>query len=130
MICLSTLTLAGLMAALFIAQLIRGDGRRAQMTFFMGIMATALQHLGCVFGGNLGGWLAFAAIILLIVLVGLVHGGVFDSAPSIIPDNCVPIPSGGGGGGGGGGSRWPQCAPACPLCPGEDPCPIPDYLPY
>ncbi len=120
MICLSTLTLASLLGALFIAQIIRQDNRRAQMTFFMGIMATALQHFGCIFGGEIGGWTSFAAIILLIVLIGLVHGGVFDSTPSILPDKCIPIPSGGGGG----------CAPACPLCPGEDPCPIPDYLPY
>lgn len=124
MICLSTLTLGGLLGALFIAQLIRQDTRRAQMTFFMGIMATALQHLGCVFGGNIGGWISFSAIILLIVLIGIVHGGVFDSVPSIIPDNCIPIPSTPPA------PLGPQCAPACPLCPGEDPCPIPDYLPY
>lgn len=124
MICLSTLTLGGLFGALFIAQIIRQDNRRAQMTFFMGIMATALQHLGCVFGGDLGGWLSFTAIILLIVLVGMVHGGVFSSEPSILPDNCIPIPPSPGPPG------HPMCAPACPLCPGEEPCPIPDYLPY
>ena len=122
MVCLSTLTLGGLLAALFVAQIIRQDTRRAKMTFFMGALALALQHIGCLMSGNIGGWISFSAIVLLIVLVGLIHGGVFSSTPSILPDKCIPIPE-----------PTPQghlCAPACPLCPGEEACPIPDYLPY
>ncbi len=124
MVCLSTLTLGGLLAALFVAQLIRGDGRRAQMTFFMGALAVLLQHLGCVIAGDIGGWTAFAIMILLIVLVGMIHGGVFSSVPSILPDKCIPIPEPGSEPSG------VLCAPACPKCPGEEECPIPDYLPY
>jgi hypothetical protein len=112
------------MVALLIAQILRGDGRRAQMTFFMGILAVLLQHLGCVFAGDIGGWTAFVILILLIVLIGMIHGGVFSSEPSIMPDKCIPIPSGPPA------PSAPMCAPACPLCPGEEECPIPDYLPY
>lgn len=126
MLCLSTLSLGFLLSALFITQLIKRDTRRAQMTFLLGALALLLQNLGCVLGGEFGGWMSLGILITLIVLIALVQAGVLSSNPSILPNKCIP-PSGSGNGPLPGPA--PPCPPPpCPRCPGVDPCPPPKYV--
>jgi hypothetical protein len=125
MLCLSTLSLGFLLSALFITQLINRDMSRASMTFLLGSLALLLQNLGCMLGGEFGGWLSLLVLITLIVLVALVQAGVLSSGPSILPNKCIPP------------SPGPAPAPCplppsppppCPRCPGVDPCPPPKYI--
>ena len=133
MLCLSTLSLGFLLSALFITQLIKRDTRRAQMTFLLGALALLLQNLGCVLGGEFGGWMSLGILITLIVLIALVQSGVLSDGPSILPNKCVPSGSGSGNGPAPGpgpspGPAPPCPPPPCPRCPGVDPCPPPKYV--
>lgn len=122
MLCLSTLSLGFLLSALFITQLIKRDTRRAQMTFLLGALALLLQNLGCMFGGEFGGWMSLGILITLIVLIALVQSGVLSDGPSILPNKCVPSGSDPAPG------PAPCPPPPCPRCPGVDPCPPPKYV--
>jgi hypothetical protein len=120
MLCLSTITLALVLGSLFVAQLISRDGKRAQLTFFMGLLALFLQHLGCRFGGDAGGWLSLGLLVAVIVLIFLVHAGVFLPSPSVTPNECKPS-----------SSSCTGCPASCPNtapCPGIDPCPAPTCI--
>jgi hypothetical protein len=118
MICLPTLSLGMLYAALILAQLINRDTRRLPMTFLFGLLTLGIVYAGCMAGGEAAGWIAFVGIIALIVLVMLSQAGVFTDRPSVLPNPCIPSC----------GSQAPKCEQR-PLCPGDEPCPIPDYLP-
>lgn len=116
MLCLPTLSLGMLFAALILAQLINRDMRRLSMTFLFGLLSLGIVHAGCAAGGDAAGWVAVAGLIALIVLVMLSQAGVFADQPSVIPNKCIPP------------CNKPKCEQR-PLCPGDEPCPIPEYLP-
>lgn len=148
MLCLSTLSLGFLLSALFITQLINGDTAHAQMTFLLGVLALLLQNLGCILGGEFGGWMTFGILVSLTVLITLVQTDTLESTPSILPNKCKPVRSGSGsgsnsgsgtgngrsgssGGAGTGADAGTICLsslPLCPHCPGVDACPPPQYL--
>jgi energy-coupling factor transporter transmembrane protein EcfT len=111
MLCLPTLSLGLLFAALITAQLINRDLRRLSITFLFALITLTITYVGCIAGGEVVGWTAFVGIIALIVLFILVQAGVFANRPSVLPNRCVPT-----------------CEQRT-LCPGEEPCPTPDYLP-
>ena len=116
MLCLPTLSLGMLFAALILAQIINRDMRRLPMTFLFGLLSLGIVHAGCAAGGDAAGWIAVAGLVALIVLVMLSQAGVFTERPSVLPNKCVPS------------CGKPKCEQR-PLCPGDEPCPIPDYVP-
>ena len=120
MLCLPTLSLGMLFAALALAQIITRDMQRLPMTFLFGLLSLGIVHAGCAAGGDAVGWVAFTGFIALIILIMLNQAGIFSSRPSILPSKCIPSNK---------KPVQPNCDPPCPLCPGDEPCPIPDYLP-
>jgi hypothetical protein len=122
MLCLPTLSLGMLFAAFILAQIINRDMHRLPMTFLFGLLSLGIVHAGCAAGGDAAGWVAFAGFIALIVLIMLSQAGVFIKSPSVLPKKCIPL-----------SKKYEdnksKCEPPCPLCPGDEPCPIPDYLP-
>jgi hypothetical protein len=115
MICVPTVTLAAIFAAVFIANILKRNAHLAMITFFFGLFCIIAVSIACNNAGQTAGWVAVAAIVLFMILVQLTKLGVFEA--EAVVDPCA-----------GSASSGPVCPPPAPPAPPACiPCPEESY---